>query len=201
MKRLTKRAKSGNVYVTGVASVCWGGRTVGDRLFCVNCNGAKHNSDIDRRKCGPLAVIDRLADYEDTGLKPEEITALIAPQNAPLTMVSIDTLRALVIATKSMRYNPEIDPDVAAAYELALFNLLDELSKEMDNPPLTLKELRKMDGQPVFVVPLGKSAKPEYALVSVENEWLCASDADYWEFEVYGIGVLAYRRKPEEGMA
>lgn len=31
-------------------------------------------------------IIDRLAAYEDTGLEPEEIMALIAPPNPPLTV-------------------------------------------------------------------------------------------------------------------
>lgn len=66
------------------------------------------------------------------------------------------------------------------------------------NDPLTLEELRKMDGEPVWVIPIGNVVKAEYALVNVENEWLCASDTDFWEFDVYGVGILAYRRKPEE---
>lgn len=62
------------VYGTGPATVCWGGRPVGERAFCVGCHGTKDNRDVDRSKCGPLAIIDRLAAYEDTGLGPDEIT-------------------------------------------------------------------------------------------------------------------------------
>lgn len=56
-------------------------------------------------------------------------------------MGSVDTLRALAVATNSLRYNPEIEPDIAAAYERFLVNLRDELCKECEqepNPPLTL---------------------------------------------------------------
>lgn len=65
------------------------------------------------------------------------------------------------------------------------------------NDPLTLEELREMDGEPVWIVPTQEYVKPEYALVSVENEWFCTSNTDYWEFDVYGRAIIAYRRKPE----
>lgn len=42
------------------------------------------------------------------------------------------TLRALVVATNSMRYNPEIDPDVATTYERILIDLRDELGKNLE---------------------------------------------------------------------
>ena len=65
MDRITVRGKGGNVYLTGHADVCWGGRPVGARAFCTGCHGAKDNRDVDRSKCGPLILIDRLAAYED----------------------------------------------------------------------------------------------------------------------------------------
>lgn len=36
--------------------------------------------------CVTAEFVDRLAEYEDTGLSPEEIKALIAPLNDPLTL-------------------------------------------------------------------------------------------------------------------
>lgn len=77
MDRITVRGKGGNVYLTGYADVCWGGRPVRARAFCTGCHGAKDNRDVDRSKCGPLTLIDRLAAYEDTGLEPEDIDALL----------------------------------------------------------------------------------------------------------------------------
>ena len=65
MDRITVRGKGGNVYLTGYADVCWGGRPVRARAFCTGCHGAKDNRDVDRSKCGPLILIDRLAAYED----------------------------------------------------------------------------------------------------------------------------------------
>lgn len=46
--------------------------------------------------------------------------------------IDINTLRALVTATNSLRYNPDIDPDVAITYELLLYRLRDELSNELE---------------------------------------------------------------------
>lgn len=112
-------------------------------------------------------------------------------------MVSIDTLRALVTATNSLRYNPEIDPDVAVAYEWALVNLRDELSQEMDNPPLTLEELREMDGEPVWVTSPDNRFEPCWMLVMIRRDFVMAN----WrvcDFNAYGKTWLAYCRKPEE---
>lgn len=65
MERLTKRI-DGWVMRKG----CHG--------ICRACTGAE---------CADLyPMIDRLADYEDTGLTPEEIMALIPPPNDPLTL-------------------------------------------------------------------------------------------------------------------
>lgn len=69
--------------------------------------------------------------------------------------------------------------------------------KVAQNIPLTLDELREMDGEPVWVIPLAPEEQPEWALVDVMEEWLCTSNADYWGLEVYGRCILAYRRKPE----
>ena len=44
----------------------------------------------------------------------------------------INTLRALVTATNSMKYNPYIDPDEAALYEDLLVRLRDKLSAELE---------------------------------------------------------------------
>jgi len=106
----------------------------------------------------PLLVIDRLADYEDTGMTPDEIKALIKPRNEPLT----------------------------------------------------LNDLREMDGEPVWVVPLIGSIAGIY-----ESCWCIVRDAyitngliptDSGRFILclnetsgYGLDWIAYRRKQEEG--
>ena len=88
-------------------------------------------------------VIDRLAAYEDTGLTPEEIVALIQPPN-----------------------------DL-----------------------LTLEELREMGGEPYWHIGLrDDSPPPHWAILP---SYVAQRPQDYF----YGKHWLAYRRKPEEGMA
>lgn len=93
-------------------------------------------------------VYARLAAYEDTGLTPEEISALIPPPNAPLT----------------------------------------------------LEELREMDGDAVWVVPLNDfEILPANYLVNAYAEQMVVDKfGAYLDFEDYGKTWLAYRRKPEE---
>ena len=72
------------------------------------------------------------------------------------------------------------------------------------NEPLTLEELREMDGDPVYVVPKDKPAHcGGWCGVTV---WKCdrysyvslLRDADSgWGFEEYGKTWIAYRRPPE----
>lgn len=73
------------------------------------------------------------------------------------------------------------------------------------NEPLTLEELREMDGEPVYVVPKDKPAHcGGWCGVTV---WKCdrysyvslLRDADSgWGFEKYGKTWIAYRRPKEE---
>lgn len=44
----------------------------------------------------------------------------------------INTLRALVVATNSLRYNPELDPLDAELYERLLIQLRDKMVKESE---------------------------------------------------------------------
>ena len=58
------------------------------------------------------------------------------------------------------------------------------------NDPLTLDELRKMDGEPVWCVSLGaKLSRGDGWYIGVNN----------WYMGGYGKKWLAYRQKPEEG--
>lgn len=65
--------------------------------------------------------------------------------------------------------------------------------------PLTLEELRKMDGEPVWVT-FGPEFDPEpvepiWMLVSAEDRRL-TTENEWVDF--YDVGYQAYRRKPEE---
>ena len=69
------------------------------------------------------------------------------------------------------------------------------------NDPLTLEELREMDGEPVWVE----------AMVSLETEWCIvkydhqmkrirfwSADGGWYDSYDYGGRIIAYRRRPEE---
>ncbi len=93
--------------------------------------------------------------------------------------------------------------------------LLTELAEyrraQQENRPLTLDELRGMDGEPVWVVPINlhewicdaRDGKPEWGMV--RKSWVRiwrSETADLmhtdFDFEDYGKTWLAYRSKPKE---
>lgn len=64
------------------------------------------------------------------------------------------------------------------------------------NPPLTLEELREMDGEPVWICdPDGSDGM--WALVDLEYELCRTAKGGIAIFDTYGKTWLAYRRKPE----
>ena len=144
MERLTERNKKGCAYFNN------------DGILIRGANGTFHQKKditahyIHDRFVALDKVIDRLAAYEDTGLTPEEIMALVQPPN----------------------------------------------------DQLTLEELREMDGEPVWVVPLNDfDILPANYLVNAYAEQIVVDKfGAYLDFEDYGKTWLAYRRKPEEGM-
>ena len=72
---------------------------------------------------------------------------------------------------------------------------------EQSNDPLTLEELRGMDGEAVWVVPLNDfDILPANYLVNAYEEQIVVDKfGAYLDFEDYGKTWLAYRRRPEEG--
>ena len=77
---------------------------------------------------------------------------------------------------------------------------------EPPNDPLTIEELREMDGEPVWVVALDYGTS-RWAFVSADCEVVryfttrrgVACDVIGRHFKTYGKTWLAYRRRPEEG--
>ena len=64
------------------------------------------------------------------------------------------------------------------------------------NEPLTLDELRKMDGEPIYIV-YGDVAWWDIVSFSVQD-WLYLAREEELRYSRYGEW-LAYRQKPEEG--
>lgn len=70
-----------------------------------------------------------------------------------------------------------------------------------DNPPLTLEELRDMDGEPAYIVHPKRMEENEWVVCDkydYEFDEFCATSGVGWFTDCYGDSWLAYRRKPEE---
>ena len=90
--------------------------------------------------------------------------------------------------------------------DMSLMSLLDENADRVyegiateeapPNDPLTLEELREMDGEPVWICdPDGSDGM--WALVDLEYELCRTAKGGIAIFDTYGKTWLAYRRKPE----
>lgn len=120
-----------------------------------------------------MVAVTRLKQYEDTGLEPEGVR-LVAEMLAGDPYVPILQVSNLVKAYREGR--TEILPP---------------------NDPLTLDELREMDGDPVWICdPDGSDGM--WALVDLEYELCRTAKGGIAIFDTYGKTWLAYRRKPEE---
>ena len=85
------------------------------------------------------------------------------------------------------------------ALDMAVKALEDVTDKNVGkNKPLTLDELRKMDGEPVWVQSPGVPEYGRWAIVEGVGE-NCLFLHDDFTCHDYGKTWLAYRQKPEEG--
>ena len=98
------------------------------------------------------------------------------------------------------------DTEMAEAHRVAISALRQqehfrEVTKKVE--PLTLDELRKMDGEPVWI----KLFDPDEAFWVLRNEWVDTQNPEpmilfhmrWYSHADYGKTWLAYRQKPEEG--
>ncbi len=97
---------------------------------------------------------------------------------------------------------PEEDPRLTQAAYMGAGALRDELAAES---PLTLEELREMDGEPVWIVEypdwghweLSENAE-DYLTDRTEAFYGMRHNDPDGKFGLHKLGWLAYRRKPEE---
>lgn len=98
---------------------------------------------------------------------------------------------------------------VYEANELALEALKEKAERE--NPaPLTIEELRQMDGEPVWVDDRNYTSYSGYCVIcapkdtfSDHGDRYCIAEipgceCGWHEFEKYGVNWIAYRHKPKE---
>ena len=84
------------------------------------------------------------------------------------------------------------------AIDMAISALRQQETVTNRNEPLTLDELRKMDGEPVWVQSPGVPEYGRWAIVEGVGE-NCLFLHDDFTCHDYGKIWLAYRQKPEEG--
>ena len=89
---------------------------------------------------------------------------------------------------------------------MAVFGIMQSMPtvdyQKTPNEPLTLEQLREMDGEPVWVVPRGTHEKDEPMWCVLESPMALIPGVDYWswDFDGYAETWIAYRR-PLEGEA
>ena len=100
---------------------------------------------------------------------------------------------------------------IKEALDMAIAALQEKAERE--NPaPLTIEELRLMDGEPVWVTDLSEPAVSVYCTIDVcmrfkedrvndkHSEAMVPGDGfSYYLFDKYGKTWIAYRHKPKEG--
>ena len=101
------------------------------------------------------------------------------------------------------RNRPTSDPrpcgkELCDAVDMAISALRQQEAVTNRNEPLTLDELRKMDGEPVWVQSPGVPEYGRWAIVEGVGE-NCLFLHDDFTCHEYGKTWLAYRQKPEEG--
>lgn len=147
------------------------------------CSGACIKEDFDCTLCENLnKIVNTLAAYEDTGLEPEEVVqtklALIGKALAEIKEIEGITTNRII--------------------ELAQAEKDGRLVALPPNDPLTLEELRKMDGEPVWGAFSEGSGR--YMIIQWHNsEFFKTFECGFLLLEEYGKTWMAYRRKPEEG--
>ena len=92
--------------------------------------------------------------------------------------------------------------DLNDVFDMAISALRQQDVPDKDvgkNEPLTLDELRKMDGEPVWVQFLHNKIGYWYLIDCHNSEFIRFYRSGFFINGEYSKGFLAYRRKPEEG--
>lgn len=120
-------------------------------------------------------------------------------------MTREEAARTLEVATVLLDSIPEADWYVIAASEACKIGAeaIRELDAKEKQKPLTIDELRQMDGEPVWCASMLKD-KSEWAILRVvetRKGWyigLSGAECAYGGKESYEETWLAYRNKPKE---
>ena len=117
----------------------------------------------------------------------------------------IDAERLREIVEDGLRNNPHNEGYARTCHRIEYTHFLDVICRmptitPPPNDPLALDQLREMDGEPVWVIPMrGSGGFCAWMLVDAEYELCREAHGEMAVFENCGKTWLAYRRKPGEG--
>lgn len=157
-----------------------------------------------------IAAVRRLAAYEDTGLEPEEILSGKELAEIACALNELTAYKATGLTPEAYkRYAEAIGKlDIAHMHELLQAEKDGRLVVLPPNNPLTIEELREMQGKPVWISVLD-IGYGYWAIVrelrdgkGLEGVFLSTSDYpdDYGAFMLYNKTWVAYRYKPDEAL-
>ncbi len=124
-------------------------------------------------------------------------------------MTAEEAIKIMIMAFEQADMRKSQDPqgyrfgELANAYALSIAALRAQQEAEK-NEPLTLEELREIDGEPVWVTELSIGIG-YWALImddaTYDGLYLTRATkfSDYGSYALYGKTWLAYRHKPKEG--
>lgn len=118
------------------------------------------------------------------------------------TMQYSDFSIDLVLKQMAEIFNKKSTPTRICSVMLEATEIIQQLMRSPvlePNAPLTLEELREMDGEPVWVTSVNNWRGRSWTLVDTKYEICREVHGGLAVFENYGKTWLAYRRKPEEG--
>lgn len=144
----------------------------------------------DREKRDILAAVENFRQERGPGatltlaklakVSESELRTMLACEPVPITV------------WRKVGYNAGLD---RALYSIAYAKTVCLQSSE----PLTLEELREMDGQPVWVELIGLKRPSAWYLLNLRDKEAVNKRGGFVSLIYYGDTWLAYRRKPEEG--
>ena len=116
-----------------------------------------------------------------------------------MRMIDAEKLKDVL---ENVKNHLEAYPNVLASYKECVMSLIDVVNAQPTitpppNGPLTLEELREMDGEPVWIVSIDGRNNPCWMLVDVRYELCREAHGGMTVFENLGKTWLAYRRRPE----
>lgn len=109
-------------------------------------------------------------------------------------MTTEEAIKTLELAISEVEW--EYPMDYAAAIDEAILALREKAEAEK-NEPLTLEELREMDGEPVCIAPVD-GGPYTWMLVDTEYEVCREAHGGLAVFENFNKTWVAYRRRPKE---